>query len=466
VLLLPFVWRTRAKTVFLFVLIYSAVTWGQMAFLKNGGTGTHHPVLLWPMPHLAIAAVLAAASEKWRSGGAMLAAVVSFVCFSNLLVTGTYYSKILRNGGTVTWTDAIFPASQALPSMRPSQVCVNDWGFFETIRLLHRGRIPMCVAVDPDSAPEILKRQIADPNALFMGHVKGAEFTPGSTEKLLGFAQSQGYAVSFRRIFSDYNGRPIIDVFKLAKGVPDYTTQIETWRRERESGLKAPDGWLSVAGLTWLEEGNNLIEAGTRKIPIVLKGGQIIHGTERLRPDSEDFLSTGGVKLFAIHRGNRYGIRIKDNNSQFRRNFTRLDWYPVDPSWRVTANYIPYAEPRKMYLDSQTGDKQEMIVPGVVQFTRDGQSVRLTPVLEDNELFFVFRDATARKTTYPAARFLYAAAPAKAGPVELDFNKAYNPPCAFTPYATCPLPPKENRLAIAVEAGEKRYSGGFEIRGE
>ena len=117
----------------------------------------------------------------------------------------------------MAWSDAIFPASQALPGMHPSQVCIADWGVFENIRLLHRGRIPMCVAVDADESPEILKRQIADPNAVFIGHVKEAEFNTGSSEKLLRFAQQQGYSPSFHRVFFDYNGRPIIQVFKLAR---------------------------------------------------------------------------------------------------------------------------------------------------------------------------------------------------------------------------------------------------------
>jgi uncharacterized protein (DUF1684 family) len=98
-----------------------------------------------------------------------------------------------------------------------------------------------------------------------------------------------------------------------------------------------------------------------------------------------------------------------------------------------------------------------MIIPGVVEFTRAGKTFRVSPILEEDQFFLVFRDTTAGKLTYPAARFLYTTAPANAGPVELDFNKAYNPPCAFTPYATCPLPPRENRLSIPVEAGEKNY---------
>ncbi len=242
----------------------------------------------------------------------------------------------------------------------------------------------------------------------------------------------------------------------------EYTSTIENWRADREARLKAPDGWLSVAGLVWLKPGDNVLDVGSGKAVIRLSGDEVSYlrgsKTITLKPDSDDFVGVGSVKLFIIHRGNRYGVRIKNNESEFRRNFTRLSWYPVDPSWRIRAKYVPYAQPRKVFFDSQTGDKQEMTVPGSVEFTRGGRTIRMMPVLEDDQLFFVFRDTTAGKTTYPAARFLYTDLP-KAGVVELDFNKAYNPPCAFTPYATCPLPPKENRLSIAVEAGEKKYSG-------
>ena len=241
----------------------------------------------------------------------------------------------------------------------------------------------------------------------------------------------------------------------------DYTASIQKWRVEREAKLKAPDGWLSLTGLTWLKPGENLVTGGV----VILKGDRVTFRpakgseTKPIQADSEEFVSVNGTKLFVIHRGQRYGIRVKDNQSQYRKTFSKLDWYPVDPSWRVTAKYIPFAEPRKKLFDSQTGDKQEMTIPGVVEFTRAGKTFRVSPILEEGELFFVFRDTTAGRTTYPAARFLYAKAPAKAGPVEVDFNKAYNPPCAFTPYATCPLPPRENRLDIPVEAGREKLQG-------
>jgi uncharacterized protein (DUF1684 family) len=239
----------------------------------------------------------------------------------------------------------------------------------------------------------------------------------------------------------------------------DYSNSIQQWRADREARLKAPDGWLSVAGLTWLKPGDNPVAGGVMKLQGDRVTFHLPNGGEskEIRADSEDFVAVGSKKLFVIHRGQRYGVRIKDNNSEYRRTFTRLDWFPVDPSWRVTGNYIPFPQPRKKIFDSQTGDKQELVIPGVVEFSRQGKTFRVSPVLEEDELFLVFRDTTAGKTTYPAARFLYAKAPSKAGPVELDFNKAYNPPCAFTPYATCPLPPRENRLDIPVQAGEKNY---------
>ena len=175
-----------------------------------------------------------------------------------------------------------------------------------------------------------------------------------------------------------------------------------------------------------------------------------------LKPDSDDFVPIAGAKLFVIHRGARFGVRIKDNNSEYRRRFTKLDWFPVNPSWRIVARLQKYDKPRTLTFNDQSGGKQTMTIPGTLDFTREGKTFSMLPILEEDQLFLVFRDRTAGKTTYPAARFLYADVP-KGANAELDFNKAYNPPCVFTPYATCPLPPPENRLPIAIEAGEKMY---------
>ena len=264
-----------------------------------------------------------------------------------------------------------------------------------------------------------------------------------------------------------------------------YRQQTEDWRAQQEQQLKAPDNWLSVAGLFWLNPGANTIgtsekddvslppgSAPARLGAVTLTSGRVelrtnepvkvngkpvtsaeLHADASQHPDTVEI---GRLKLLLIKRGERYAIRLKDPESKMRREFTGRKWFPVDESWRITAKFVPYPAPRKMYFDSVVGIKQEMLSPGYVTFTRAGKQYRLDPVIEGRRLFFVFRDATSGKSTYGASRFLYAAMPAD-GTVVLDFNRAVNPPCAFTPYATCPLPPKQNRLALAVTAGELKY---------
>jgi uncharacterized protein (DUF1684 family) len=161
------------------------------------------------------------------------------------------------------------------------------------------------------------------------------------------------------------------------------------------------------------------------------------------------------VRFYLIERGGRYGVRVKDANSEARRNFAGLEYYPVDPSWRVEADFLP--SPHSVTFDTDVGVQEKGESPGYVQFERQGQRFRLDPVQEGEELFFVIRDSTSGKTTYAASRFLYTGLP-QDGRVVLDFNKAYNPPCVFTAFATCPLPPPMNRMTAAVEAGEKMYS--------
>jgi uncharacterized protein (DUF1684 family) len=155
-----------------------------------------------------------------------------------------------------------------------------------------------------------------------------------------------------------------------------------------------------------------------------------------------------------IERGGQFAVRVKDNGSPARRDFTGLKWFPVDPAWKITATFIP--APHPVTFDTDVGIKQHDQSPGYVTFTRGARQYRLEPVKDGNELFFVIRDQTSGKSTYGASRFLYTSLP-KDGRVELDFNKAENPPCVFTAYATCPLPPPQNRLPIAVTAGEMMY---------
>lgn len=253
-----------------------------------------------------------------------------------------------------------------------------------------------------------------------------------------------------------------------------YRAQIEEWRRQREAALTADGGWLTVTGLFWLHEGANSFGTAASN-DIVLPSGPAVkdgvfdleNGKVALRMDGQtrelqldssgkpDAITLGSLTLFAIQRSGKYGIRLKDNNSRLRKEFTGLHYFPVNEEYRVRTRLVRDA--KKIPILNILGQVEDTPSPGYVEFEIHGQKLRLTPVEEaPNELFFIFRDLTAGKETYGSGRFLTTAL-GKDGEVDLDFNKAYNPPCAFTPYATCPLPPKENRLALMIEAGELKY---------
>jgi len=258
----------------------------------------------------------------------------------------------------------------------------------------------------------------------------------------------------------------------IAMAAPEsYRAQVEQWRAHREASLKADGGWLTVTGLFWLHDGSNTFGAAESN-EIVLPADPELHGngsfdlhagkvtmrlngqTRELRPD-DDKVKIGALTMFVIERGDRTGIRLKDNNSRFRKEFTGLKWYPVNEAYRIAARWV--AEPQKITLPNILGQTSQEASPGYAEFDLAGQHLRLTPVEETpGELFFVFRDLTAGKDTYGSGRFLDTPMPEN-GKVVLDFNMAYNPPCAFTPYATCPLPPKQNRLPVRIEAGERKY---------
>jgi hypothetical protein len=268
-----------------------------------------------------------------------------------------------------------------------------------------------------------------------------------------------------------------------ALGGAGYVAEIETWRQQREERLRADGGWLTVEGLFWLEAGESRFGSENTN-PMVLPasapahagtftfhegetrfrlepgvsatlGGQLV-SEGVLRPDSDDVLVLGPVTLQVIERGGQYAIRMKDMQSARRRDFKGLRWYPVKESHRVVARFLPYTPHRTLEIPNVTGQLNRLPCPGAAEFTLDGKTLRLEPVLEEpgaTELFFIFRDETAPGETYGAGRFLYAEMP-REGRLVLDFNKAYSPPCAFTPYATCPLPPRQNRLSVRIEAGE------------
>lgn len=228
------------------------------------------------------------------------------------------------------------------------------------------------------------------------------------------------------------------------------------WRADYEASLKAPEGWLTVAGLYWLKPGTNAVPLPNGKSATFnFDAGKVKFESRILKPDA-DTIKAGDVSLSPIDRGGKIGIRLRDPNAETRRDFTGCKWYPASETWNVQAKWVPYPKPKTIQITNILGMKDDEPSPGYAEFTIAGKTLRLEPVTEDNELFFMFKDATSAHTTYGAGRFLYAPIP-KGDHVELDFNKATNPPCAFTAFATCPLPPRQNILPVAIEAGEKSY---------
>jgi len=273
--------------------------------------------------------------------------------------------------------------------------------------------------------------------------------------------------------------------------------KLAQWRAQREKELSAPDGWLTLIGLEWLKNGGNSFGASadnsirvktvapshfglltvSGKIVQLLappdgfpSGFEIDHKPARetqLSTDAEkpSILTWRGITMVILQRGDRYALRIKDANATTRTSFTGLHWYAPNLHYAVEAKWTPYPAGHMEKIPTIIGTVLDLPAPGIAEFTLDDKTYRLEPVLEDphdTTLFFILRDETSKTTTYEAARFLRTPFPDhgldKPGSLILDFNQLYNPPCAYTPYATCPLPPPQNRLAIALEAGEQRYS--------
>jgi len=275
--------------------------------------------------------------------------------------------------------------------------------------------------------------------------------------------------------------------------------ELNDWRARQAVELQKPDGWFTLVGLEWLHPGDNSFGSGhdnqiqlpaeapphlgilrlegmtitLRPPPGGFPDGFLINGrpanpqTLVTDPDSDKNnprLTTGSLSMYVIHRGDRYALRIKDSKSAALVRFHGLKWFPPNVKYRVTARWIPYVPPKSTTLATLVGTAYSQPVPGAAEFTLAGKTYRLEPVLEDPaeaKLFFILRDTTSKSTTYGACRFLYTGFPdrglAQPGKLVLDFNRLENPPCAYTPYATCPLPPARNRLTIPLPVGEKRY---------
>jgi hypothetical protein len=273
---------------------------------------------------------------------------------------------------------------------------------------------------------------------------------------------------------------------------PAHVAAVEEWRARRDQRLRAADGWLSLAGLYWLEEGENRFgsdpandlvlpagaapaQAGALQVTgkeVTLRAapgaGLTVAGqpvtnlalrTDAI-PEGPTVVELGRLSFQVIERNGKLAVRLKDRENPALLAFTGMEYFPIAAAWRVEGRLEPYQPPKQIPVPNALGWVENSPSPGAIVFEMDGKEHRLDPILEPGEtdLFVIFGDPTNGKETYGAGRFLYAKPPGPDGKVVLDFNQAYNPPCVFTPYATCPLPPRQNRLPFRVEAGEKKYA--------
>ena len=269
----------------------------------------------------------------------------------------------------------------------------------------------------------------------------------------------------------------------------DALADIEAWRAKRIADLKKPDSWLTLAGLYWLDEGENRFGSDSAndlvfpaKAPLRIGSFWKADSTVRVevepgvavRYDGEPvtmmamdpggetasvILEWASLSWFLIKRDQGFGIRLKDSQSPALVAFDGIDAFPVNLDWRLRGRFKPYDPPKSIFVPTVLDTEARYTVPGAMVFDVDGQPHRLDVTGEpaDSAFFVIFADKTNGKETYGGGRYLWVEAPDAAGRMTIDFNKSYNPPCVFTPYATCPLPPRQNRLSIRIEAGEQNY---------
>ncbi|KRG82839.1 hypothetical protein ABB34_13570 [Stenotrophomonas daejeonensis] len=264
----------------------------------------------------------------------------------------------------------------------------------------------------------------------------------------------------------------------------------DIWREQRKTELLAADGWTSLVGLHWLELKAHYIGSGStsgirlavgpERMGMVSRDGERVwftpepgaalqvqgqpltkriafHSDDDFEPTIISF-DDGKGALSLIHRGPRYALRVKHADAPARVHFTRLDYWPADPSWRITARFVPHDAGKTLPIADITGLVRDQANAGAVEFERDGRTWRLEALGEPGRpLQLIFADRTSGRGSYAAGRYIDVGVPDAKSQVVVDFNRAYNPPCAFTPFATCPLPPPENRMDLPVEAGEKTY---------
>ncbi|HEV7473766.1 MAG TPA: DUF1684 domain-containing protein [Pyrinomonadaceae bacterium] len=281
-----------------------------------------------------------------------------------------------------------------------------------------------------------------------------------------------------------------------------HRSEIQKWQNDRLTSLTKDDGWLTLVGLFWLNEGENKFGSDAKNAVVLPKDKSpgmagsfwLEQGRVRLvaRPeagigvqygnvdvkrdakpitnfdlkdDNDDagptILYLGSLIINVVKRGERIGVRVKDRESRTRREFKGLEYFPIDPKWRVEARLEPYQPPKTIPITNVLSMTDNETSPGALAFEVDGKTYRIDPILEKGETdwFIMIADETTGRETYGAGRYLYVTPPDATGKVVVDFNKTYSPPCAFTNYATCPLPPQQNHLPFRIEAGEKKYAG-------
>jgi len=273
----------------------------------------------------------------------------------------------------------------------------------------------------------------------------------------------------------------------VQKGSPEYISEVEQWDQKRISRLKEETGWLNLAGLFWLKEGENkfgseknndiIFPFGPGQIGslflidsiVTIKvnpGVEVLHNGTSVSEmimkddysDSTTFLQTGSLKWNIIKRTKGFAIRLRNLNSQLVKEFKGIERFPINVDWKIKAKFEVYDPPKKIMIPDIVGTVDEESSPGAAVFEVDGKTFSMDALdAEGSRIWFIFADETSGEETYGAGRFLYTDKPDSVGKVILDFNKAYNPPCVFSKFATCPLPPKDNYLKLRITAGEKMW---------
>jgi uncharacterized protein (DUF1684 family) len=275
----------------------------------------------------------------------------------------------------------------------------------------------------------------------------------------------------------------VVVAASLSAADRSYEQQLLKWRADRLAELTADDGWLTVVGLYWLHQGENHAGSGRGMDLRLPASAPADLGTFRLDAEHVSFTTAPGIvvsiagrpvtsmvpietdktlleqgqfQMVVIRRGKRVGLRLRDRESPARRAFKGLEYFPVAPRLRVRARFERFDPPRRIPIINVLGDQSELVNPGRLVFTLAGVEHSLDALLETpdaKDLFVIFRDQTSGDSTYPAGRYMHVPLPVN-GETEVDFNRAYNPPCAFTDFATCPLPPKQNWMKVRIDAGE------------